>query len=557
DFSNPSATTYCRQYDVRAGPRWSQQQGIWVEIAASSYGKAGHYRSQQKVKCAFAHGARDLRSPAAGRTAPPKMDKTRQHRGLPTGDTTTPCCDSRCTVHHHFVGDETRTPKDNSFTARRDANNSCNGCTCRQPLQEFGTKNQPQAHDGTNPVPRGTFSLWESPNAILQGPTVTLGWTDPNAAYPSSSNIKDKANVLPSTEERCFRGTLREDETWAKIARAKSRRVGGGADGVSTQTSSLTSNLSEAERTERCLGVMSEAATDAAVCARSSKERCRSYYSSSNGNALTATDLGPMPTTVGLSLDTNGRSPSPFNLGPPSFASAPSQSTPASLSTSHCWNPLAYENSLLGKPSASTPHPSTGGNAGHQTSGPSVAPSDQHHVDDARARMMSDVGRVSSLSDDSAGGGGGRSLDDSMRMLPWAAPLFLQPATGSEESRPLQPTQQLGGRFGDSSRPGRSYRTNISSVGASPDMDTRRASTAFPTEVSRESNILSFPKDGQQPALPTTASRKNNVVRVVAATNPSPSPSPFDWGLESSASFTPVSNNVLKYPTGGFPPSSW
>lgn len=154
--------------------------------------------------------------------------------------------------------------------------------------------------------------------------------------------------------------------------------------------------------------------------------------------------------SIGLSLGTN--------LGPPSFASAPSgQGTPASLPTSHCWNPLDYENSLLGKPSSSTAHPSI---AGHQTSGPSRAPSDQHHID-ALDGMMSDLRRVSSPPNGDAGGDGARGLDVSTRMLPWEAPFFLQSAVGIEEPRPLKPAQQLGGRSGDSSRLDRSYRTNM------------------------------------------------------------------------------------------------
>ncbi|CAM9234600.1 unnamed protein product, partial [Ectocarpus sp. 8 AP-2014] len=560
DFLIPSALGHCRQYDLRAGPRRpTHQQGVWVEVAASSHGKAGNYRSQQKAKCAFAHGAKDLRNPAAERTAPPKTDKRRQHRGSPTGDTNTAsCCDPRCTVHRHssFAGDEIRTPKDNSSAARRDATNNCNGCNCRQPLQEIGTNSQPQAHDSMNPIPRGTFSLWESPNAILQGPNATIGWTGPNAAHLSSSNSKDKTIVSRSIEEHGFRGTLREDETWAKIARTKPRRAGGGTDGVSIETSSLASNPSEVERTKHCLGVMVEA-TDAAVSACSSKQRCRCFYSSCNGSAVTATDLGPMTTTAGLSLGANGRNP--LNLGPPFFASSPSsQGIPASLSASHCWNPLAYENSLLGKLSSSIAHQSLAGNAGHQTSGPSVAPSDQRHIDDALDGMMSDLRRVSSPSSGDTGGDDPRGLDVVTRMIAWEAPFFLPSAVGVEERGPLKPARQLGGRSGDSSRLDRSYRTNISTnIMASPDMDSKRASTARLTDTLRESRVVSFPKDGWQPSLPTAASpKKNEVVRSVAAINPSPSPSPFDWGLESS-SFTPVSNNVLKYPTGGFPPSSW
>lgn len=122
----------------------------------------------------------------------------------------------------------------------------------------------------------------------------------PQRGPSQQQQYQDKDVPFPGTEERCFRGTLREDETWAKIARTKARRVGGGTDGVSTQTSSLTPTPAEAERTKRCLAVMSEAAaTDAVVSACCSKERCRCCYSSSNGNAVTATDLGPMPTTPG------------------------------------------------------------------------------------------------------------------------------------------------------------------------------------------------------------------------------------------------------------------
>ncbi|CAB1107114.1 unnamed protein product [Ectocarpus sp. CCAP 1310/34] len=397
-----------------------------------------------------------------------------------------------------------------------------------------------------NPVPRGTFSLWESPNAILQGPNATIVWTGPNAAHLSRSNIKEKTIVSPSIAEHGFRGTLREDETWAKIARTKSRRAGGGTDGVSTQTSSLISNPSEAERTKHCLGVMFEAETDAAVSACSSKQRCRCYYSSSDGSAVTATDLGPMATTAG---------------------------TPALLPTSYCWNPFAYENSLLGKPASSTAHPSI---AGRQTPGPSGAPSDQHHIDDALDGIMSDLRRVSSTSDRDPGSDGARGLDVSTRMLPSEALLFVQTAVGIEEPRSS---------------------TNIT---ASPDMDSKRISTARLTDILRESRVVSFPKDGWQPAPPTAASpkaltvllfgclhilakinsssatsqtshligfpqtapskptihKKNEVVRSVAAIIPSPSPSPFDWGLESS-SFSPMSNIVLKHTTGGFPPSSW
>ncbi|CAN0136116.1 unnamed protein product, partial [Ectocarpus sp. 6 AP-2014] len=555
DFLTPSALGRCRQYDLRAGPRRrTHQQGVWVDVAASSHKKAGDYRSQQKAKCAFAHVAKDLRNPTAERSENEKLtDKRRQHRDSPTGDTTTAsCCDPRRTIHRHssFAGGEIRTLKDNSSARRRDANNNCN------PLQEVGTNSQPQAHYSMNPVPRGTFPLWESPNAILQGPNATIGWTGPNAAHLSSSNIKDKTIVSPSIEEHGFRGTLREDETWAKIAQTKSRRAGGGTDGVSTQTFSLASNPSEVKRTKHCLGVMFEA-MDAAVSACSSKQRCRCFYSSCNGSAVTATDLGPMATTAGLSLGANGRST--LNLGPPFFASSPSsQGVPASLSTSHCWNPLAYENSLLGKLSSSIAHQSLPGNAGHQTSGPSGAPSDQCHIDDALDWMMSDLRRSSSPSSGDTGGDGARGLDVVTRMIAWEAPFFLPSAVGIEEPRPLKPAHQIGGRSGDSSRLDRSFGTNISTnIMASPDMDSKRSSTAHLTHTLRESRVVSFPKDGWQPAFRTAASpKKNEVVRSVAAINPSPSPSPFDWGLESS-SFTPVSNNVLKYPTGGFPPSSW
>ncbi|CAM9139905.1 unnamed protein product [Ectocarpus sp. 12 AP-2014] len=292
---------------------------------------------------------------------------------------------------------------------------------------------------------------------------------------------------------------------------------------------------------------MFEAETDAAVSACFSKQRCRCCNSSSDGSAVTATDLGPMATTAGLSLGTN--------LGPASFASSPSgQGTPASLPISHCWNPLALRKLPAWKPSSSTAHPSI---AGHQTSGPSGAASDQHRIDDALDGMMSDLRRASSPPDGDAGGDGARVLDVSTRMLPWAAPFFLQAAVGIEEPRPWKPAQQLGGRSGDYSPLERSNRSNISTnIIASPDMDSKRISTARLTDILREARIVSVPKDGWQPALPTAASPKNEVVRSVAAINPSPSPSPFDWGWESS-SFSPVSNNVLKYPTGGFPPSSW
>ncbi|CAM9098650.1 unnamed protein product, partial [Ectocarpus sp. 4 AP-2014] len=482
DFLIPSASGHCRQYDLRAGPqRRTQQQGVGVEVAAPSHGKAGDCRSQQKAKCEFNQEIEHRPVCVSTFTASLKTDNRRQYRGSATGDTTSASCSNpkdMCTFHRHasFAGGEIRTPKDNSSAARRDANHNCNGCNCRQPLEEIGTNSQPRAHDSMNPIPRSSFSLWESPSAILQGPNATIGWTGPNAAHLSSSNIKDKTIVSPSIGENAFRGTLREDETWAKIARTKSRRAGGATDGVSTQNSSLTSNPPEAERTKHCLGVMTEAETDAAVSACSSKQRCRCYFSSSDGSAVTTADLGPMAATAGLSLGTS--------VGPPSFASSPSgQGTPASLPASNCWNPLAYENSLLGKPSSSTAHPSI---AGHQTSGPSGAPSDQHHIDDALDGTMSDLHRVPSPSDGDAGGDGARGLDVSTRMLPWEALFFRQAAVGIEESRPLKPAQQLEGRSGDSSRLDRLYRTSISTNSmASPNMDSKRTSTARLTDILR------------------------------------------------------------------------
>lgn len=91
-----------------------------------------------------------------------------------------------------------------------------------------------------------------------------------------------------------------------------------------------------------------------------------------------------------------------------------------------------------------------------------MVPRDQHHIDDALVRMVSDLRRVSSLSNGDAGGDGGRRLDVSTRMLPWEAPFFLQPVVGSEEPRPLtQEAQQLGGRSRDSSRLDRSYRIQM------------------------------------------------------------------------------------------------
>ncbi|CAN0332384.1 unnamed protein product, partial [Ectocarpus sp. 13 AM-2016] len=254
-----------------------------------------------------------------------------------------------------------------------------------------------------------------------------------------------------------LRGTLRENESWAKIAQGKpihGRENDGTRASNVTAIAPATSTTPDFYGDELCHGAFRETKAHVAgpascssgvVCCcrtRSNRDTPRAF-----GCVASVASESTFSTTS-LALSARGcTSPAPLNLGPPSALQRTSTAAPAAA---HCWNPINYNDSAFGGSFAS----SLQENAEARKPSPSPSPIPRYEMDDFLGRMMSVLSLdVSRSKDDDASRDVGSSVLQS-----WYDPVLLRPVDEKEPAR-LKTAQQPGGPSGNSPRLDQSYRS--------------------------------------------------------------------------------------------------
>ncbi|CBJ26748.1 hypothetical protein Esi_0042_0128 [Ectocarpus siliculosus] len=433
------------------------------------------------ARCAFAHGAKELRNATAKPSPPPETVKAKHLQSSASRDATTSCSEPRCTVHPGAFSDG------ESWLLE-----------AKSPVTDQGSRDE----DG-----HGHRGVW------LETRGHSAGGNNPY-----------------------LRGTLRENESWAKIAQGTpihGRENDCARASNVTAATTTTTAPSYFYGDEHCRNAFRETKAHAAgpaPCSSGVVCRCRTRSNRDTPRAVgCAASFDPEPTfaTTGLAFSPRGcsSSPAPLNLGPPS---APQRSSTAAPAAAHRWNPVTYNGSaLLGSFASSLQE-----NAEARKPSPSPAPIPRHEMDDLLGRMMSVLSLdVSRSNDDDASRDVGPSVPQS-----WYDPVLLRPV-GEKEPARLKTAQQQGGPSGDSSRPDQSYRSDSLGKSVAPDRDSLGTFTT-------SADAFSIPSIGSilEEKWPTVL--------------------PAGRGLKPSSSMamapsTRVHNDVLTNPGGSFSHSLW
>ncbi|CAN0459950.1 unnamed protein product, partial [Ectocarpus sp. 8 AP-2014] len=336
---------------------------------------------------------------------------------------------------------ETGKAKHLQISASRDATTSCSDPRC--------TVRPGALNDGESWLPEAKSPVTDQGSRDADGHGHRGVWLETRGHSAGSNNP-------------CLRGTLRENESWAKIAQGTPihgrENDGARASNVTaatTTTTTTTATSSEFYGDERCRSAFRETKAHAAgpaPCSSGVVCCCRTRSNRDTPGAVgCVASFDPEPTfaTTGLAFSPRGRSsPAPLNLGPPSALQRSSTAAPAAA---HPWNPVTYNVSALGGSFAS----SLQENVQSRKPSPSPAPIPRHEMDDFLGRMMSVLSPdVSCSNDDGASCGVGPSVSQS-----WYDPVLLRPVEEKEPAR-LKTAQQQGGPSGDSSRLDQSYRSD-------------------------------------------------------------------------------------------------
>ncbi|CAM9508933.1 unnamed protein product, partial [Ectocarpus sp. 12 AP-2014] len=431
--------------------------------------------------CAFAHGAKELRNATAKPSPPPETCKAKHFQCSTSRDATTSCSDPRCTI------------------------------------------------------PPGAFSDGESWLLEAKSPVTDQGSRDTDGHGHRGMWLETRGHSAGSNNPY-LRGTLRENESWAKIAQGKpihGRENDGARSSNVTAIATTTTTPPDFYNDELCHSAFRETKANAAgpaSCSSGVVCCCRSRSNRDTPRAFgCVASVASESTFSTTSLAFNSRgcsSPAPLNLGPPSAIQRTSTTAPAAA---HRWNPITYNGSAFGGSFAS----SLQENAEARKPNPPPAPIPGHEMDDFLGRMMSVLSLdVSRSNDDDASRDVGSSVLQS-----WYDPVLLRPVEEKEPAR-LKTAQRPGGPPGNSSRLDQSYRGDSLGKGEAPDRDSEGAFTtsgdAF--SISSIGSILDekwptvLPAGGAlKPSSMAPSTRVHNDVQ----TNPGGSFSHFLWSCSA------------------------
>ncbi|CAN0175278.1 unnamed protein product, partial [Ectocarpus fasciculatus] len=383
------------------------------------------------ARCAFAHGAKELRNATTKPSPPPETGKAKHHQSPASRDATTPCSDPRCTA------------------------------------------------------PPGAFSDGESWLLEAKSPVTDQGFLDADGHGRRSAWFETHGHSA-ATNNPHLRGMLRENETWAKIAQRKpsQRRENdyARAPNVTTTATTTATTPSDFHRDEHGRSSVFRG-TKAHVVVAGSAPCSSGVICCCRARSSRDVNITPGAFSRGASVDPEqalsasglvfcprgGSSPAPLNLGPPSPPPSQERTSTAAPAAAHRWNPITYNtSSAFGD---SFPSSLKKGNEEEaRKPSPSPAPTDhryRHEMDDFLGRMMS----VLSL-DASRSNGDDASRDVGPSVPPsWYGPVLQ--LVEEKESAPSKTAQQPGGLSGDSSRLDQSYRNDSLSKSVAPDRNRK------------------------------------------------------------------------------------
>ncbi|CAM9862958.1 unnamed protein product, partial [Ectocarpus sp. 4 AP-2014] len=434
------------------------------------------------ARCAFAHGAKELKDATAKPPPPPEMGKAKHLQSSTSRDATTSYSDPRCTI------------------------------------------------------PPGAFSDGESWLLEAKSPVTDQGSRDADGHCHRGVWLETRGHSAGSNDPY-LRGTLRENESWAKIAQgkpihgresdgARASNVTAASTTTTTTTTTTPPDFYGDELRRSAFRETKAHAAGPAPCSSGVVCCCRTRSSRDTPRAfgcVASVAPGPTFSTTGLAFSPRGcTSPAPLNLGPLSALQRTSTAAPAAA---HRCNPINYNGSAFGGSFAS----SLQENAEARKPSPSPAPIPRHGMDDFLGRMMSVLSLDASRSnDDDASRDVGPSVPQS-----WYDPFLLRPVEEKEPAR-LKTAQQPGGPSGDSSRLDQSYRSDSLGKSLAPGKDSKGTSTTSGDAFSIPS-IGSILDEKWPTALPAGGALKPS----------------------SMAPSTRVHNDVLTNPGGSFSHSLW